>query len=150
MQTRFSKTVDVPVQPSLVWPVMIDVERWPEWTASTSRVRRLSAGPVAVGSRVRIYQPKLPAALWRVTALEPGTSFTWLSVGPGVRVTACHRVEQAPGGSRVTLSLCYEGLLGRWLARWVGALNDRYLDLEAQGLKSRCVELTAPSRLSSL
>jgi uncharacterized protein YndB with AHSA1/START domain len=145
-QTRFSATVDVPAAPSQIWPVMTDVERWPEWTASTSRVRRLSAGPLAVGSRVRVHQPKLPPAVWRVTEFEPGASFTWLSVAPGVRVTACHAVEEISGGSRVTLSICYEGLFGSWLARWVGSLNGRYLEMEANGLKSRGAELTGCSK----
>jgi len=150
VQTEFSVTTDVAAPPRLVWPVMIDVERWPEWTSSVSRVKRLCPGPLQPGSRVRIHQPKLPPAWWRVTELVPGTSFTWLSVAPGVRVTARHAVEIFAGGSRVTLSIRYEGLLGRWLARWVGSLNDRYLAMEAQGLQSRCAELAAGSNSPTL
>ena len=147
--SQFSITVEVPVPPPFVWPVMIDVERWPEWTASVSRVRRLSPGPLELGSRVRIHQPKLPPAWWRVTELIPETGFTWLSVAPGLRVTAQHAVEPVPGGSRITLSIRYEGLLGRWLAGWVGSLSDRYLAMEAQGLRKRCADLAAASNSST-
>ena len=60
---------------------------------------------------------------------------------PGVRVTARHSVAATVGGACVTLSICYEGIFGGWLARWTGDLNERYLALEADGLKRRCAEL---------
>jgi hypothetical protein len=120
---------------------MEDVERWPEWTASVSRVKRLSPAPLQVGSRVRIHQPKLPPAFWRVTELNAGAGFTWVSRAPGVRVTGRHTAEGAGSGTRVTLSISYEGLLSRPLAWWTGDLNEHYLALEADGLKGRCCEL---------
>ena len=142
-RTHFSITVDIPAPQPLMWSVMVDIDRWPEWTASVSRVKRLSAGPLRVGSRVWIHQPKLPPARWRVTELNPGIGFTSVSVAPGVRVVARHWIEPAQDGCRATLSIRYEGLLGTLLARWVGDLNDRYLALEAAGLKARCTELAA-------
>jgi len=139
----FSITVEIPAPRQQVWTVMTDVERWPEWTESISRVIRLSPGPLQAGSRVRIHQPKLPPAAWRVTELIPGTGFTWVSVAPGVRVTAQHTAEEIPIGTHVTLSIRYEGLLGKLLARWTSNLNKRYLAMEAHGLKTRCAELAA-------
>src|SRR5262245_24590069 len=142
-QTYFSITVGVSAPAQLVWSVMTDVDRWPEWTRSISRVKRLSPGRLAVGSRVRIHQPKLPPALWRVTELHPGAGFTWVSIAPGLRVTARHALEELTVGCRVTLSIRYEGLFGPWLARWTRRLNDRYLAMEARGLLARCAELAA-------
>ncbi len=144
-QTQFSISVEIPATPSIVWSVMADVERWPEWTASISRVKRLSPGPLRVGSRTRIHQPRLPPAWWRVTEFVCGDHFTWISIAPGVRVTARHAVESVASGSRVTLSICYEGWFGWLLARWTGGLNDRYLAMEANGLKARCTLLEAAS-----
>ena len=129
---------DIPAPRVLVWAVMVDVERWAEWTASISRVKLLSPGPLRVGSRVRIHQPQLPPAFWRVTELSPGTNFTWISRAPGLRVTAQHTAEDIVFGTRVTLSIHYEGWLGRLLARWTGDLNARYLAMEAAGLKACC------------
>src|SRR6185436_9905562 len=111
-RTDFSITVDIPAPQPLVWSVMADVERWPEWTASVSRVKRPSGEPLQVGSRVRIHQPKLPPAWWRVTELNPGVGFTSMSVAPGARVVARHWIEPAADGCRVTLCIRYEGLLG--------------------------------------
>jgi hypothetical protein len=50
----------------------------------------------------------------------------------------------------VTLSIRYEGLLGAWLARWTRTLNERYLGMEANGLKARCTALAMKSELQSL
>jgi uncharacterized membrane protein len=140
-QTDFSISIDVPAPQPLVWSVMADVERWPEWTESVARVKMLSPGPLRAGSRVRIHQPQLPPAWWQVTELNPGAGFTWISRAPGVRVTARHTVEETDAGTRATLSIRYEGLVGKLLARWVGELNARYLNMEASGLKARCAGL---------
>ena len=148
-RTEFCHSVEIPAPPPLVWSVMADVERWPEWTASVSHVKLPSPGPLQVGSRVWIYQPKLPPALWRVTELNPGAGFTWFSRAPGVRVTARHMAEKIAGGTRANLSIRYEGLLGTLLARWVGELNDRYLAIEASGLRERCTELATKQRLEN-
>ena len=142
-RTDFTITVEIPAPPPLVWSVIADVECWPQWTASVSRVRQLSPAPLQIGSRVRIHQPKLPSAFWRVIELNPGANFTWVSRAPGVRVTARHAAEAVANGTRVTLSIHYEGVLGALLARWIGDLNARYLAMEANGLKARCTDLAA-------
>src|SRR5262249_23551031 len=105
---------------------------------SLSRVKLLSAGPLQLGSRARIHQPKLPPAFWRVTELIAGERFTWVSGMPGAKVTARHIALPCPNGTRVTLSIQYEGLLGPLLARWTGELNERYLAMEIDGLRARC------------
>jgi uncharacterized protein YndB with AHSA1/START domain len=144
-RTHFSITVEIPVPQALVWSVLVDVERWPEWTASISRVKRLSSAPLQVGSRVRIHQPRFPPAFWRVTRLNPGEAFTWVSRAPGVLVTARHAVEAIANGCCATLSIHYEGGLGTLLARWTRELNVRYLAMEAAGLKARGTELANQS-----
>jgi hypothetical protein len=91
-----------------------------------------------VGSRAIIHQPKLLPAKWLVTELDdPGFSFTWESRGPGVRVIARHFVETSSAGSQATLSLRFSGILAGLLARLLHELNNRYLALEARGLKQR-------------
>ena len=134
----FSKSIDINAAPDAVLAVMSDVERWPEWTASVTSIKRLDAGPFVIGSRASIRQPKLPPALWTVSAIEPRRSFTWISKGPGILVTAHHSIDPRASGSRVTLSIRYEGLLAKLVAWMTKDINERYLAMEANGLKARC------------
>lgn len=134
---NFSISIDIQAPPETVVGVMTDVERWPEWTATVTRVRRLEAGPLRVGSRTAIRQPRLPPATWTVTSIEPGRGFTWITKSPGVTITARHVVEPAPAGCRATLSLEFSGLFGGLVARLTRGLNERYLTIEANGLKRR-------------
>src|SRR5262249_25042760 len=60
-----------------VWSVLVDVERWPEWTPSTTSIERLDQAAFGPGSRVRIRQPKLKAVVWRVTEFRQDRLFTW-------------------------------------------------------------------------
>ena len=136
-----SKAVEIGAPPERVWEVLIDVERWPEWTETVTSVTRLDEGPFRVGSRAKIDQPKIPETEYVVTELDAGRSFTWVATGPGVTTTARHDVEPLPdGGSRVTLSVEQSGWLGSIMGRFYRGLTDRYLANEAAGLKSRCEE----------
>jgi uncharacterized membrane protein len=135
--SEFRHFVDIEAPPERVWPIMSDVERWHEWTASIRGIKRWGEGPLAVGQRALVRQPKFPPAMWKVTAVEPGRSFTWESVAPGIHVTGRHRIDPTPGGSRVTLSLTYDGVIGRLMGRWTSGITNRYIAMEAAGLKRR-------------
>ena len=137
MSRDFSISVDISAPPERVWAIMSDVEHWHEWTDSITSVEKFDPGPLVVGQRVRVRQPKLPPALWKVSEIEPGESFTWISTAPGILVTAKHSVARAGSGSRASLSIHYGGMLGGALARMTGSINDRYIAMEAAGLKRR-------------
>ena len=141
MQTQFSTSIVIAAPPERVWSVMSDVERWPEGTPTVRNVKRLDDGPLGVGRRARIRQPKLFPAVWTVIALDPGRGFTWTTSGPGVLVTAHHGVETlSDGTTRATLSIAYSGRLASLVAWLTLGINDRYLGLEAAGLKRRSEE----------
>ena len=136
----FQIDIEIPAPPPRVWKVMTDVERWPEWTASVRSVRRLDNGKFRVGSRARIKQPRFLPAVWEVTDLKEGRSFTWVMHSPGLRAEGHHRVETTASGSRATLSVTYRGKLGGLVARLLGKTTERFLTLEANGLKKRSAE----------
>ena len=133
-------TMETDAAPERVWEVMTDVERWPEWTETVTSVTRLDEGPLRLDSRARIEQPKLPVAEYVVVELSPGRSFTWVATSPGVRTTARHVVEALPnGGAQVRLGVEQAGPLGLVIGRLLfKGLTDRYLAIEAAGLKARC------------
>ena len=130
----FQHSVSIAAPPERVWAVVVDVERWPERIPTVDAVERLDAGPLAVGSKTRLQQPKLPVAVWTVTELAEGSSYTWTSTSPGVTIAATHRVEPHPGGSRLTLGLTVSGP-----ASWIGwlmtrSLTKRYVETEAASI----------------
>ena len=133
------RSIEIVAPRATVWGVMADVERWPEWTASVTSVELLDQAPFGVGSRVRIRQPRLPVAVWTVTALEVERFFIWQAVVPGLKTVAGHRVDATRSdGARVTLALSWSGPLAPLIRLLYGRLSRRYVETEAQGLKRRC------------
>jgi hypothetical protein len=136
---NFRYTVEVFAPREKVWDVLVDVERWPEWTPTVTRAQRLDPGPLGLGSRTRIWQPRLMTTSWRVTALDPNAGvLVWETGRPGIKIIATHRVEPMQGSVRLTLTLQYKGILGLFMAIQLKNLNWDYLTKEAQGLKARC------------
>lgn len=136
-----SRHIEAPTQP--VWDVMIDVARWPEWTPTIESVERLDAGPLRVGSRAKVRQPKLPQAMWEVTEVVDGHAFTWEAKGPGMRTIARHEVVPEATGSKVTLSIEQTGPMGAVAAFVWRRLTQRYIELEAESLDKRVTRTPA-------
>lgn len=120
-----------------LWAVVHDVERWPDHVETVTSVERLDEGPLTVGSRARITQPRLPTSEYVVTALDPGRSFTWEAVSPGVRVIAVHEVVAVDAArSRLRLSVTQTGVVGVLSAPFLRRLTDRYLAAESSAMKT--------------
>ena len=80
--------------------------------------------------------PGCPTAVWTVTELADGSSYTWESRSPGVHITAAHVVEPHPDGSRLTLALTLSGWLSGigWLM--TRSLTKQYVETEAASIKT--------------
>ena len=135
--TELTVSIEIDAPAKRVYEVMLDTDRWHEWTPSITSIKRLDSGPFAVGSRAMIRQPKLPPAVWTVTAIDGTSGFTWINRGPGVRVIADHAIDGNGHRATATLSLRYEGFLGGLIARMTRGITQRYLAMEANGLKKR-------------
>jgi len=137
---RNETTVDVSASREAVWKVLVDVEVLPELTASMSSVQKLDPGPLRVGMRVRIRQPKLPTTVWTVTEVAENERFAWVAKGPGLRTTGVHEVLTVDGTTRLHLAIEQAGPLAGLVGRLIGNLTDRYIALEAAGIKRRAEE----------
>ena len=141
MITEDSVEIDAP--PQLVWEVFSDVERWPEWTASVTSLVALDGPGLAVGKRFAIKQPRMSKLVWKVTEIDPGSSWTWEQRSPGAIGHARHDVIAQPGGrTLVRQQIDQRGVLGALVGRLMVTMTKRYLELEAQGLKARSEQLS--------
>jgi uncharacterized protein YndB with AHSA1/START domain len=127
--------IDAP--PAEIWRVLLDVEEWPAWTPSVTRVEKLDAGELHLGQRVRIEQPNLPTMTWRVTDIEPKRSFSWSTSRPGVTTVGTHEIAVDGTRSEIRLRIDQHGLLAPLVQLFVGRRTRRYMEQEARGLKQR-------------
>jgi uncharacterized membrane protein len=136
---RFDDEILIDAPADDVWTVYSDVEHWPDWTSSVHSVEYVDGDTLALGARARIKQPKLPTAVWQVSVVEPGRSWTWVASGPGMRTTAVHTLEaEGEHKTRVHQTIEQHGPLGAIFGRVYARLTREYLATEAAGLKQRC------------
>ena len=140
---RASITIDAPID--VVWSVFTDVERWPTWASSFTSVELID-GPMRLGAKARIQQPRLPTVVWEVTKWEPGRSWTWTTTAPGARTEASHVLTVSGRGTLAEQSIVSSGPLGRLAALVWRSLTRRYLAIEAEGLKQRSEQVAASAR----
>lgn len=141
MITEDSIEIDAP--PQRVWEVFSDVQRWPEWTASVTSLVGRDGPALEVGRRFAIKQPGMAKLVWKVTEIEPGSSWTWVQRSPGALVSARHDVIALPGGrTLVRQQLDQRGVFGALVGRLMANKTKRFLKLEAQGLKARSEQLS--------
>jgi hypothetical protein len=133
---RTENQVAISAPPDVVWSVFTDVERWPTWTRSISSIESLDGGGIELGRRFRIRQPRLPVLVWRVTDVRPGSSWTWTATSSGARTDAWHRVApEGEAGCVVSQGIDQRGPVGVVVGLLMRRLTQRYLTLEAEGLK---------------
>jgi uncharacterized membrane protein len=133
---RFEQSIDIVAPQQRVWDVLSDLGSWPQRIETVDVVELLTPAPVGEGSRVRLKQPKLPEGTWEVTVWDAPSYFEWRQRSGGVTNVAGHRVEALEEGrSRLTLTLDMRGLLVPVFGRFYQGLTNRYMTIEAQGMK---------------
>jgi uncharacterized protein YndB with AHSA1/START domain len=136
---QLDKTIDIKAPRAKVWAALVDIQNWPLWSESMTKIEQLGDGPFGMGSQVRITQPKLPVLVWQVVEFEPGAAFAWQATSRGVTTLASHRVaETADGQSTVTLAIKQTGPLASLAGLALGNVTRRYVEMEANGLKKYC------------
>jgi uncharacterized membrane protein len=133
---RFEQSIDIDAPQQRVWDVLSNLEAWPQRIETVDVVELLTPAPLGAGSRVRLKQPKLPDGTWEVTAWDSPSYFEYRQRSGGVTSVAGHRVEALEEGrSRLTLTLDMRGLMVPVVAVFWKGLTNRYMTIEAQGMK---------------
>ena len=132
---HFEKSIEIDAPQQRVWDALTDVEAWPARIETVDSVELLTPPPLAKGSRIRLAQPKIPEGTWQITLWDAPSYFEWTQKASGITSVAGHRVEAlGEGRARLTLTLDMRGLLS-FMAGFYKELTNRYMDLEAKGMK---------------
>jgi hypothetical protein len=99
-----------------VWRRYVDVEHWSDWSRHGVEWSRLD-GPFEVGSKGKSKAPGLPAATFRLVAVEPDAHFVTEVRLPGGRLRFEHVIEPSEAGSRITHRVSVDGPLAVLYAR---------------------------------
>jgi uncharacterized membrane protein len=138
---HYEQSIDIDAPADVVWRVLTDVERWPEWTRSERSAKLEADGPFRVGSRAKLGVAGSPLpSLWEVTALYEGRAFVWENKQAGLRNIAGHYVEAQGAGSRVRLTIDMSGPLAMLMRPYLAHVTRRNVAWEAEGLKQRAEE----------
>ena len=132
-----ANTVRVAAPAEDVWTVFADVERWPTWTPSVTSARSLE-GPLTLGARFEIRQPRLPRLVWQIVEFDAGRSWVWRAGGPGGRTFAHHVVEAQDDGTTLVTQRIDQRGVSVLFGLFTRGLTRRYLAQEADGLKAAC------------
>ena len=139
---RFEKSIEIDADQQGVWDVLSAIEEWPRRIETVESVELLTPGPLARGSRVRLKQPKLPEGTWDITVWDDPSYFEWTQKTGGTTSVAGHRAEAlGDRRARLTLTLDMRGFLIPIVALFYRDLTNRYMALEAEGMK-RAAEST--------
>ena len=133
---RFETSIEINAPQQRVWDVLSDLEAWPRRIETVDVVEVLTPAPFRSGSRVRLKQPKLPEGTWEITTWDAPSYFEWTQKTGGMTSVAGHRVDAlGERHARLTLTLDMRGFLIPIVARFYKGLTNRYMNLEAEGMK---------------
>jgi uncharacterized membrane protein len=133
---RFEKSIDIDTPRERVWDVLSDIGAWQQRIETVDSVEVLTSAPISVGSRVRLKQPKLPEGTWDITVWDAPSYFEWTQKTGGATSVAGHRVDAlGDDRARLTLTLDMRGILIPIVALFYKGLTERYMTLEAEGMK---------------
>ena len=122
---EFAHTVTTGAAPDRVWALWTDVAGWPAWDPEL-RAAELS-GPFAVGAEGLLTPAAGPRGRFRVTALDPGRSYTIETALP-LGALRVRRSWVAEGGAvAFTHAVSFHGAGGRVLSRRLGPRFRRAL-----------------------
>jgi hypothetical protein len=100
----FSNTVQIARSPDVVFAYLADLQHIPEWNWAIASTRKVTPGPVAVGTRYQQTRvvPRPAVEMLELTALEPTVRIEVVGDLAGFRAHLVY--ELAPGGTGTSLT----------------------------------------------
>jgi hypothetical protein len=128
--------LDIHAAPDVVWNVLTDFERWPDWNPD---IKSMSA-PAAVAAGSEFRWKAGPATITStIRRVEPPGLIAWTGKTPGIDAIHFWWLEPRDGRTFVRTAESYDGVMARLFRRRLQrALDDalanglRYLKAEAE------------------
>ena len=112
---QYTDSVDIDAPPAVVWGVLSNLSRLPEWYHPSRCVRVIGPLPVAPGSRFLLWLRTAAGieleAPGEILAVEPERMLRWRGRSAGIAATATWTLEPRGTGTRVT----HEFAGGGWM-----------------------------------
>jgi uncharacterized protein YndB with AHSA1/START domain len=132
VRTTIEAIVEVEIQrpPSVVWSVITDTERLPEWVGEITAARDETDGPTEVGAMVRYTVKGDRSSTFELVEWDPPRRFAWDGpplrwAGGGARPRGSHSLTEAGEGGTLLVShyrpelTGVQALLRPYLKRWL-------------------------------
>src|SRR5215217_5053990 len=107
---KFSTQVEIHAPAKVIWNIMLEVERWHEWTPTINSSKKLGTDGFGTGTKLLIQQPKLPTAVWKVFEMKPEEGFSMVKGNLLLKIVAAHVLHPSSNKTVVTLSLEFSGI----------------------------------------
>ena len=123
---KFSSSVVIDAPPERVFSLVDNLEEWPQWIPSITRIEKLSDGPLKEGSQIRVTAKSgiTVKLLMTITEFVPGQRGVMQGKVLGVRMTRYYTFESVEGGTKLTAGGEVSGILAFLIRRGGQRVSD--------------------------
>ena len=123
---KFSSSVVINATPEKVFALVDNLEEWPQWIPSITRIEKLSDGPLKEGSQIRVTAKSgvTVKLLMTITEFVPGQRGVMQGKVLGVRMTRYYTFESVEGGTKLTAGGEVSGILAFLIRRGGQRVSD--------------------------
>lgn len=134
----YEEHVELP--PAALWPVLADIAAWPE---SDHNIERLDiTEPPAPGVRFTLKPRAGPRLSMQVAEFTPPVRYADICRLPLARMITVHELQPHATGTRIVVSLRFEGPLGWVWGRLIGQQHAQGLPTQTRRFVTRARQLT--------
>jgi carbon monoxide dehydrogenase subunit G len=119
---RFESTTDVAAPTGKIWALIDKLEDWPQWMPSIKNIKRMSMGPLAIGSRLSVtanVSGIRVTLLMTITEFVPERKVVMVGRALGTRLTRFYKLQPVSDKTKIMVGGEVSGVLAP-LARWGG------------------------------
>lgn len=110
----YEEVVVIHADPSTLWAVFANVEKWPDWDGGLDSVEDVGPGLVENGQSLFVFSGGLKATTTFTNVVE-NQGFNWTSKSAMVRIEARFDIRPVEQGQEVTYRFGVGGVLGSFM-----------------------------------